>query len=327
MIDSSIDFSKYCIAAVVPAFRVETEIERVLCGLPAWLRHIIVVDDASPDSTSSIVSRLAASDPRIILLAHEHNQGVGAAVLTGFSRALELGAGIIVKIDGDGQMDPQYLPALLAPLITGRADYTKGNRFRDFNALRSMPVARRLANMGLSFASKAASGYWNCFDPANGFVAIRSEVLSRLPFDRLAGRYFFETSMLASLYLLGARVVDVPMPARYGSEISSVRLHHAAFEFPLQLLKTLSRRLWLKYFMYDFSMVSIYLLSGIPLVLFGLIFGITKWIKYAQLGVPAPTGTVILPTLALILGIQFLLSAIEIDMNSVPREPVSPPMS
>src|SRR5574340_712746 len=224
------DFSQYNIVAVVPAFRVEAEIEQVLCGLPSYLRHIIVVDDASPDSTSAIVSRLAAGDSRIILLSHEKNQGVGAAVSTGFCKALELGAQIVVKIDGDGQMDPQFLPVLLAPLITGRADYTKGNRFRDLPALRRMPVGRRIANMALSFSSKAASGYWNCFDPANGYFAIRGEVLAQLPLDRVDRRYFFETWMLSSLYLLGAYVVDVPMPARYGSETSHVRMHYAAFE-------------------------------------------------------------------------------------------------
>jgi glycosyltransferase involved in cell wall biosynthesis len=321
------DFSQYNIVAVVPAYRVEAEIEQVLCGLPSYLRHILVVDDASPDSTSAIVSRLAAQDSRIILLAHAKNQGVGGAVSSGFCKALELGAQIVVKIDGDGQMDPQFLPALLSPLIDGRADYTKGNRFRDLAALRRMPVGRRVANMALSFSSKAASGYWNCFDPANGFFAIRSEVLAQLPLDRVDRRYFFETWMLSSLYLLGAFVVDVPMPARYGSETSHVQMHSAAFEFPFKLLKTLFRRLWFKYFLYDFSMPSIYLLTGIPLILFGLIFGITKWIKYLQLGQAAPTGTVILPTLALILGIQILLSAIEIDMNSAPREPLSPPLA
>ncbi|MGE5251604.1 MAG: glycosyltransferase family 2 protein [Bacteroidota bacterium] len=317
------DFRKYHIAAVIPAYRVEREVEAVLCGLPDYLRHIIVVDDASPDATSARVEELACRDSRIILLKHERNQGVGGAMISGFRRALELGAQVTVKIDGDGQMDPRFLPQLLTPLLRGRADYAKGNRFRDFEALQQMPPARRLANMALSFAAKAASGYWNCFDPANGFFAIRSEVLAQLPLDRLDRRYFFETSMLANLYLLGAFVLDVPMPARYGSETSSVLMHYAAMEFPLKLLHTFFRRLWLKYFLFDFSIMAIYLLTGLPLLLFGLIFGITKWIKYAQLGMAAPTGTVMLPTLALILGIQILLSAVEIDLNSGPRQPLT----
>jgi len=320
------DFSVYSLAAVIPAYRVEAAIEQVICTLPAFLRHILVVDDGSPDGTAAIVTRLAAKDPRILLLSHERNQGVGAAMTTGFRKALELGAQIVVKVDGDGQMDPACIPALLTPLIKGRADYSKGNRFRDFEALRKMPLGRRIANLLLSFTSKAATGYWNCFDPANGFFAIRSEVLARLPLDRVDRRYFFETWMLANLYLLGALVVDIPMPARYGNETSSLSMHHAAFEFPFKVIVTLIRRLWLKYFMYDFSMMSIYLMTGIPLILFGLIFGVVKWIKYLELGVPAPTGTVILPTLAIILGIQLLLSAVEIDMQSVPRQPLTEPL-
>jgi dolichol-phosphate mannosyltransferase len=320
------EFDRYSIAAVIPAYRVERELEAVLCGLPAFLRHIIVVDDASPDGSAELAARLAEHDSRILLLRHTRNQGVGGAMLTGFRKALELGAQIVVKIDGDGQMDPAFLPALLTPLVSGRADYTKGNRFRDFAALRRMPIGRRIANMGLSFTSKAASGYWNCFDPANGYFAIRGEVLAQLPLERMDKRYFFETSMLAQLYMLGAFVVDVPMPARYGSETSNLSMQHAALEFPLKLLTTLVRRLWLRYFLYDFSMVSVYLTTGLPLVLFGLIFGVTKWIKYAELGQAAPTGTVILPTLALILGIQILLSAVEIDMRSVPRQPLSAPL-
>jgi glycosyltransferase involved in cell wall biosynthesis len=322
-----IDFRKYRIAAVIPAYRTQAHIESVLRGLPAYLKHILVVDDASPDSTAALVAAAAKRDRRIRLIRHPANRGVGGAMVTGFEHALALGAQIVVKIDGDGQMDPAQLPALLTPLIEGRADYAKGNRFRDFEALRRMPVIRRLGNMGLSFTTKAASGYWNCFDPVNGFFAIRAEVLRRLPLAQLDRGYFFETSMLAHLYLQGAFVLDVPMPARYGSEISSLSVYRVAVEFPLKLAATFLRRLALKYFVYDFSMMSIYLLAGIPLLLFGLIFGITKWIEYARLGTTAPTGTIMLATLPVILGIQILLSAIEIDMNAVPRQPITEPLN
>ncbi|HEY2981388.1 MAG TPA: glycosyltransferase family 2 protein, partial [Anaerolineales bacterium] len=192
-----------------------------------------------------------------------------------------------------------------------------------FRSLQRMPFVRRIANMALSFATKAASGYWNCFDPANGFFAIRAEVLARLPFERLDRGYFFETSMLANLYMLEALVLDVPIPARYGTEVSNLSIYRSAIEFPVKLIATFIRRIALKYFMYDFSMLSVYLLVGIPLLLFGLIFGITKWIQYAQLGTTAPTGTIMLPTLSLIVGIQILLSAIEIDMQAVPRRPLT----
>lgn len=321
-----INFQNYRIAAVIPAFRVESEIESVLHGLPSYLKHIIVVDDASPDHTSDLVAALVKRDPRLVLIRHERNLGVGGAMVSGFRKALELDAQIVIKIDGDGQMDVSRLPDLLTPIIQGKADYAKGNRFRDFTALQQMPLVRRIGNMGLGFLSKAATGYWNLFDPTNGFVAIRAETLAQLPLDKIDHTYYFETSMLANLYLLGAVVKDVPMPARYKGEVSSLVIHRVLFEFSFKLVRTLLRRILLKNFIYDFSMASIYILTGLPLLLFGLIFGSIKWIQYAERGIAAPTGTVILPTLSVLLGIQFLLSAIEIDLRSVPQEPLSQPL-
>jgi len=320
------ELQKHCIAAVIPCYRVEREIRSVLQTVPSYIRHIIVVDDASPDSTADLVTASAKNDERLILIRHPSNQGVGGAMVTGYRKALEAGAQIVVKIDGDGQMDMDRLPELLKPLIEGRADYTKGNRFRDFKSLQKMPLVRRIGNMGLGFLSKAATGYWNMFDPTNGFNAIRSEALAQLPLHQIDRTYYFETSMLANLYLIGAVVRDVPMPARYQGEVSSLSIHRVLFEFPLKLITTFVRRLVLKNFIYDFSMTSIYLLTGLPLLIFGLTFGISKWIQYASIRVPAPTGTVMLPTLSVLLGIQLLLSAIEIDLRSVPTEPLSNPL-
>lgn len=318
--------TRFEIAVVIPAFRVEREIQAVLAGIPRFIRHIIVVDDASPDASADLVAATAKRDRRITLIQHAKNQGVGGAMTTGFRKALDLECKIIVKLDGDGQMDPGRIPDLIAPLIAGDADYTKGNRFRDFNSLQQMPFIRRIGNLGLSFLSKAATGYWNIFDPTNGYFAIRAEVLSQLPLEKLDKGYFFETSMLARLYLLSACVQDVNLPAKYGSESSSLSIRRTLFEFPFKLIRTLLRRLVLKYFIFDFSMMSIYLLIGIPLLLFGLVFGTIKWIQYASLGVAAPTGTVILPTLSVILAIQILLSAIEIDLNAAPRKAICKPL-
>jgi len=319
----SINFRKYNLAVVIPAYHVEDTIEAVIKELPKYLRHIIVVDDASPDHTSALVEALANRDRRIVLVRHVQNQGVGGAMVTGFKKALELDVQVIVKIDGDHQMDSAYIPELVTPLLSGKADYVKGNRFRDFESLRHMPLIRRIGNLGLSFLTKAATGYWNCFDPTNGFFAIRAEILTQLPLERIDDGYFFETSMLANLYLLDAFILDVPMPARYRGERSSMSIWRVLIEFPAKLLVTVLRRLLLRYFLFDFSMVSVYILTGLPLIIFGLIFGSVKWLQYIELGVPAPTGTVILPTLALILGIQILLSAIDNDMNAVPKAPRS----
>jgi len=317
------DLKKYRIAAIIPAYRAERDIRSVLSGLPSYIRHIIVVDDASPDSTADLVTAAAKKDRRIILERHLKNRGVGGAMITGFRKALELGAQAVVKLDGDHQMDPAHIPALLTPLLQGTADYTKGNRFRDFVSLRSMPFVRRMGNLGLSFFTKVATGYWNIFDPTNGFFAIRAEVLAQLPLEKLDQRYFFETSMLANLYLINAFVLDVPIPARYGNETSSLSVQRAFFEFPFKLFATFLRRIALRYYIYDFSILSLYLIVGMPLLLFGFIFGGIKWVEYAGKNIPAPTGTVMLPTLSLILGIQIILSAIEIDMNAVPKQPLT----
>ena len=319
-------FEKYCIAAVIPCYRVERDIQSVLQALPAYINHVIVVDDASPDSTADLVTASAKEDDRILLIRHPSNLGVGGAMVTGYRKALEMGAQVVVKIDGDGQMDMDHLPKLLQPLLDGRADYTKGNRFRDFKSLQQMPFLRRVGNMGLAFLAKAATGYWHMFDPTNGFNAIHSEVLAELPLERIDRTYYFETSMLANLYLIGAVVKDIPMPARYQGEVSSLLIHRILFEFPSKLLSTFLRRLVLKNFIYDFSMASIYLLAGLPLLFFGLSFGVYKWNQYASIGIPAPTGTVMLATLSVLLGIQLLLSAIEIDLRSVPTEPLSNPL-
>jgi dolichol-phosphate mannosyltransferase len=317
------NMSKFRIAVVIPSFRTEKEIASVLQGIPGFVRHIIVVDDASPDASADLVHAAAKRNRRILLLRHAKNQGVGGAMVTGFSKALELGAEIVIKLDGDGQMDPHYIPALIEPLLNGEADYAKGNRFRELGALKQMPLVRRIGNLGLSFLTKAATGYWNIFDPTNGYFAIRAEVLAKLPLERIDRGYFFETSMLSQLYLLDACVQDVTIPARYRGEVSSLSVRRALFEFPFKLTRTFLHRIILKYFIFDFSMMSIYLLTGIPLLLFGLIFGITRWVQYYNIGVPAPTGTVMLPTLSVILAIQILLSAVEIDLNAAPRKAIS----
>lgn len=315
--------SRLKLAVVIPAFRVERHILDVLEAIPDYIKHIIVVNDCSPDGTAKMVHQAAKKDRRIVLINHETNLGVGGAMQSGFAEALRLGAQIIIKMDGDGQMSPQYLPDLVTPLALGRADYAKGNRFRDFASLQRMPFMRRIGNLGLSFLSKAATGYWSIFDPTNGYFAIRAELIERLPFERIDKRYFFETSMLANLYLIGAVVRDVPIPARYADEESSLSVIRSLLEFPPKLLGAILRRILLKHFVFDFSIFSIYLMAGLPLILFGLGFGINRWIFYASQNIPAPTGTIMLPTLSLLLGIQFLLGAIQIDLVAEPKSPLT----
>jgi glycosyltransferase involved in cell wall biosynthesis len=312
------------IAVVIPAFNVAGAIEAVLREIPPEIGAIVVVDDASTDQTAAVVERLANLDRRIELIRHERNGGIGAAMVTGFRTALSRGAGIVVKIDGDGQMPLSILPRLLAPLIGGEADYVKGNRFRDFQAVRAMPPLRRFGNVGLSFLAKAATGYWHCFDPTNGFVAIRGEVLAEVPLEKIDRGFFFEISMLSHLYLLGAVVKEVAMPARYNGEPSSLSIPRVLATFPGRLFASFLRRLLLKNFVYDFSLESVQLAAAAVLLLTGTIHGGYYWLWYSTRHLAAPTGTVVLSALLIILGFQSVLSAMALDLQSVPREPLNP---
>jgi dolichol-phosphate mannosyltransferase len=311
---------KYKLSVVIPCYNVSKHIEEVINSLPQEIDFIITVNDCSTDSTATILENLASTNSKIHVINHNQNQGVGGAMITGYKKSLELNASITIKMDGDGQMDAGNISKLIQPIIDGNADFTKGNRFRDLKALQAMPAVRRIGNLGLSFLIKAASGYWNIFDPTNGFTAIRNETLNSINFNKLHKRYYFETSMIAELYFCSAIIVDVPMQAKYGDEVSGLSSTKTLFEFPPKLLVTFLRRIILKYFLFDFNIGSLYLITGIPLFLYGFIFGLMKYEYYDSLGVGAPTGTVILPTLLIILGFQLLLAGLAFDVNNYPKK-------
>lgn len=304
------------IGVVIPCYKVEKQLQGVIAALPDIVNLIILVNDNSPDGTENLIKKMQEDENRIIYIRHAENQGVGGAMLTGFNKALELNCDYVIKIDGDGQMDPVYISQLLEPLMNNGFHFSKGNRFTDFVALGKMPLTRRIGNLVLSFMIKAASGYWSIFDPTNGYFCIKREMLERLNFTRIDKRYFFESSLIIELYYTGARIFDVSMPAIYGLETSHLSVIQSLISFPGKLLKAFMKRFLLRYFLYDFSIFSIYLMIGLPLFIFGLIFGITKWVSFASANIPAPTGTVMLATLSIVLGFQLLLSVIQYDISS-----------
>jgi glycosyltransferase involved in cell wall biosynthesis len=311
------------VGVVIPAYRVAPQIERVIRGLPAWVRTIVVVVDASPDDTAERVERLG--DPRVVLVRHAENRGVGGAMKTGFARALDLELDVVVKMDGDDQMDPAALPLLVAPLLDGRADVAKANRYSSVKSLAGMPLVRLVGNAGLAFLVKLASGYWNVFDPANGYVAIRREALQRVDLEALSNRYFFESSFLIELGIQRAVVLDVPVPARYGDERSSLSPARALLGFPPRLALGLARRVFWRYFVHDFTALSVCLLLGAPLLLWGVAFGAAQWFLYQREGLYASAGVVMLAAMPILLGVQLLLQAVTLDVQNVPRTPISPP--
>jgi len=276
------------------------------------------VNDASKDDTEKKIRQV--KDDRITLISHTKNMGVGGALLSGYSFALSLGVDVVVKLDGDDQMDVLQLPALLEPILNGQADYTKGNRFLHPVALKKMPLIRKVGNLTLTFLSKIASGYWNVFDPANGYTAISAAKLAALDPDCIARSYFFETSMLCELRKINAVVMDIPMPAIYQDERSSVRLPREFLVFSSNLVARIFNRTITRYFLYDFTAVSLFLITGILLCAFGGVWGVVKWIHSDQTGIAATTGTVLIAVLPIILGFQMLLQAISLDISDVPQK-------
>jgi len=310
--------NQFRIAVVIPTYKVSEQITELVTAINKLNVHnIIVVDDKCPYGSGKAVEKLNL--PTVTVIYHESNQGVGGAVITGYRKAMELNCDIMIKVDGDGQMDPRHIPRFLEPLINGEADYTKGNRFKKLPQLKDMPKIRLLGNSVLSFLVKAASGYWNIMDPTNGYTAIHRSVLEEVNLDKIAKRYFFESDMLINLNILNAVVKDIDIPAQYGREESSLRVMQAFFQFPPKLCKGLITRIFLKYFLHDFNMASVYILVGLPIFVFSVIFGIVEWIDSILTGISKPAGTIMLVALPIIVSFQMLIQAIQIDINSVPR--------
>jgi dolichol-phosphate mannosyltransferase len=309
------------IAVVIPCFRVTRHIDSVIAGIGSEVHRIYCIDDGCPDGSGQHI-RDNCTDSRVTVLEHDANQGVGGAVKTGYRQAITDGANIIVKVDGDGQMDPGMIKRFIAPIQAGRADYTKGNRFFRLESLRGMPAARKFGNAVLSFFTKLSSGYWGIFDPTNGFTAIHAKVVRELPLDAISDRWFFESDMLFRLGTLSAVVEDVPLDALYGNEVSSLKISQVLFEFPGKHLANLGKRIFYNYFLRDFSLASLQLLAGTVFLSFGVIFGGLKWSGSLAAGTAVSAGTVMLAALPTLLGFQLLLSFLAFDMSNQPRVPL-----
>ncbi len=310
------------VAVVIPSYKVREHIEKVVRELGPEVDRIYVVDDCCPQSSGDFVESLGLR--RVVVLRHQENQGVGGAVVTGYRRASEDGFRVIVKIDGDGQMDARQIPALVAPILSGSADYTKGNRLFDLSYVRSMPPVRLFGNAALSFINKMVSGYWGVMDPTNGFTALHGALVPFLPLDKLAKRYFFESDMLFHLGTLRAVVRDVPIPAIYGNEVSNLRVGRTLREFPTQYAIRFLKRIFFTYFLRDFNAGSFAFLAGFPLFVFGVCFGVWAWMHAAAAGSVASSGTVMLAALPFAVGVQLLIGFLAFDVSNSPREALSP---
>jgi len=305
---------------VIPSFRVTEHIIDVLKNIGPEVERIYVIDDACPDKSGELVKK-NSKDPRVQVLFHETNLGVGGAVITGYKAALADNMDVVVKVDGDGQMDPSLISTIAKPVLEGDADYSKGNRFDSLEDLFSMPKSRIFGNAILSLCSKLSSGYWNITDPTNGFTAIHRKALEAIQLDKLRKTYFFESDLLFRLSIVNAVVMDVPMKSLYGNEKSNLKIRKVIFEFPWRHTVNLHKRLFYKYYLREWSVASFELPVGIGLTIFGAWFGLARYFEASGAGQATTAGQVTLSALALILGVQLLLSFLAYDVQSEPRVP------
>lgn len=311
------------VAVVIPCYKVRRHILGVIEGLPPVVDQIYCVDDKCPEDSGGLIEQVCA-DPRVRLVRHEENQGVGGATLTGYRAAIAGGADVLIKIDGDGQMDPDLIELFVAPIAEGRADYAKGNRFHNIEDTRGMPAIRVFGNACLSFITKLSSGYWTVFDPTNGYTALERTVAQRIVERKVSRRYFFESDMLFHLYMERAVVADVTMSSRYADEESNLRIGKIFGTFAVRNLRNMVKRVVVQHYLRDFSLGSVELVVGLTAMGFGAFFGLLRWYHSSMSGQPASAGAVMLSAMPILLGFQLCLNALSYDIQSVPRTPRHP---
>jgi dolichol-phosphate mannosyltransferase len=312
--------SQLSTAVVIPCYKVSKQLKTVVEAIPKDITRIYCVNDGCPENSTDEIEQQAETDKRLKVLKREVNGGVGAAMITGYQQAILDGIDIVVKVDGDGQMDPAMIPLFISEIADGHADYVKGNRFYSFGTSQAMPLGRKIGNMGLSFLTKLSTGYWQLFDPTNGFTAIHANLLKALPLQEIEPRFFFESDMLFHLGLLRAKIVEIPMQAVYSDENSELNEFQVLRSFPIKHGRNLFKRVIYDYFLRSFGIASLELLVGLIFVTFGLIFGIDAWSSSRSTGQVATAGTVMLAALPFIVGIQLILNFISFDMAREPTQ-------
>ncbi len=312
------NFNKEQIGIVIPYYNASTQIEKVVQKALQFSSNIVIVDDCSQEP---LPKQILEKSTNITVLQLDKNEGVGGATKRGFTYLESIShVQVVVKLDADDQMDTHYIPQLVQPILNGTYDFVKGNRFRDFKALKNMPWNRRFGNLFLSFLSKVATGYWNCFDFNNGFFAIATRSLKLIDKSSVANNYFFETSLIAELYFHKAKIKEIAMPAIYGDEISNMKIGNMPFIFSVNLFKKFISRIWKAYFVYNFNIGTLYIIFGHLLFFGGVIFGGINWYHYASNETLTPVGTIMISALLIILGFQLMLQAIQFDIINTPHE-------
>ena len=306
------------IAVVMPAYKSKEHIGDVLSGIADSANKVYVIDDACPDQTGKFVEKSFANN-KFEVVYNQKNLGVGGAVIVGLRRALQTDADIIVKIDSDGQMNPEDIQRLVAPVVAGDADYAKGNRFNSLDDLQEMPKTRIFGNAVLSLMSKVSTGYWSITDPTNGFFAISRGALENINLDKLRQRWFFESDILFRLSIIRAVVADVPIRAKYANEQSNLKIRKVIFEFIHRHNVNFLKRLFYVYYLREWSVVSFEFPAALILFFGGIGLGANFWSVSASTGQATTVGQVMLAVLPIILGFQLLLSVLTLDVSNEPK--------
>lgn len=303
------------IGIVIPYYNASKHIENVVKKAAFYSNAIVIVNDCSKEPLPKSV----VEDSSLVILNNDKNLGVGGASVKGFEE-LKKRADIelMIKLDSDDQMDTRFIPEMIESIQLGYG-FVKGNRFRDFKQLKKMPAVRRFGNFFLSFLSKVATGYWNIFDFNNGFFAISKKTYATIDSSNLKASYFFETSLIAELYFYKIPIKEIAMPAIYGNEKSNMKITKMPALFLKNLFKLFISRLIKSYYIYDFSIGTIYMLFSFLFLTTGIAYGGYNWYVYASQGILTPLGTIMISTLLIILGFQLLLQFIQYDILNTPK--------
>jgi glycosyltransferase involved in cell wall biosynthesis len=305
------------VGVVIPAYNEELLLPETLAGIPSFVDRIYVVDDASQDATVGRAHTAAADDPRIVVMVQERNQGVGAAVVAGYRRAIDDEMEVVCVMNADNQMDPEELVELATPVARDKLDYAKANRLFSGEAWNLIPHTRYLGNAALSLLTKIASGYWHVADSQAGYTAIALPMLKHLDLDRIYTRYGYPNDMLVHLNIWNARVRDIPSRPIYGiGERSGIRLRKVVPTISWLLFKRFWWRMGQKYVIRDFHPLVFFYMFGTFMSVAGFLLGILQAVLRYQFGVAATAGTVVLIALLLMFGLLFTLFAMWFDMET-----------
>ena len=303
--------------AIVPCFKSSQIAPRVIKDLFQYVDFVICVDDNCPEKTGLLIEDTIKSD-KLKVLFHSRNMGVGGATKTGINYALKINAEIIVKIDSDGQMNPENIPQLVEPILNKTSDFTKGNRFRNVDVLISMPKVRLIGNIFLSFITKLSTGYWELFDPTNGFIAFNSKILNRIQYTKTDDRYFFETDLLFRCGLYDVLVSEIEIPTVYKNENSELNPLVEVFRYSFSHVVIFIKRILYQYFLIDFNPGSLSIFFGSLGIIYTLFSGLKSMVYYKNLSIETPLGVKILFLTTAIISMQLIISFIYYDSTQRP---------